>query len=220
MKAQLPTALKARGGLFRLVHHAGAQGLQRRGPVYARKGHEPRSVTFGLGVERFDSEGRTIVADFDDFVFLGIYFPNGKRSAERLRYKMEFYDAFLGYVDDLRTEGRSVVVCGDVNTAHKEIDLARPKENEKDFRVPSRGTGLDGHFPGTRLRGHLPPVQPGAKQLQLLGPRCPRRGSGTSAGASTTSLPTPIYRVQRLANAFILPDVMGSDHCPVGIEIS
>ena len=83
-------------------------------------------------MERFDSEGRTVVADFDDFVFLGIYFPNGKRSADRLRYKMEFYDAFLGIRGQpAAQEGRNVVVCGDVNTAHKEIDLARPKENEK-----------------------------------------------------------------------------------------
>ena len=129
-EVQLPAALKQVEGYtswFTTPERKGYSGVA----LYTREGNEPRSVSYGLGVERFDSEGRTVVADFDDFVFLGIYFPNGKRSADRLRYKMEFYDAFLDYVDKLRKEGRSVVVCGDVNTAHKEIDLARPKENEK-----------------------------------------------------------------------------------------
>ena len=127
-ESQLPTALKDVEGYkvwFSQPERKGYSGVA----LYTRE--EPRNVSFGLGVERFDSEGRTVVADFDDFVLLGIYFPNGKRSKDRLLYKMEFYDAFLDYVDKLRQEGRNVVVCGDVNTAHKEIDLARPKENEK-----------------------------------------------------------------------------------------
>ena len=167
-EVQLPTALKQVEGYsawFTTPERKGYSGVG----LYTREGNEPRSVTYGLGVERFDSEGRTVVADFDDFVFLGIYFPNGKRSADRLRYKMEFYDAFLDYVDNLRKEGRNVVVCGDVNTAHKEIDLARPKGERENFRFPARGTGLDGHVPRTRLRGYLPAVQPGTGQLQLLG---------------------------------------------------
>ena len=88
----------------------------------------PASVQFGFG-DRFDSEGRTIIADFGEFVLFNIYFPNGKRSAERLQYKMDFYDAFLDYAEDIKRRGKHVVVCGDVNTAHTEIDLARPKEN-------------------------------------------------------------------------------------------
>ena len=138
-ESQLPAALTQVEGYqswFSTPERKGYSGVA----VYTKE--EPRSVSFGLGVERFDNEGRTVVADFDDFVLLGIYFPNGKRSADRLRYKMEFYDAFLDYVENLRREGRSVVVCGDVNTAHKEIDLARPKENEKS-RVffPKNGPG-------------------------------------------------------------------------------
>ena len=69
--------------------------------------------------------------EYDQFTLFNIYYPNGKASKERLQYKMDFYDAFLGYADNLKTQGKHIVVCGDVNTAHKAIDLARPKNNEK-----------------------------------------------------------------------------------------
>ena len=151
---------------------------------------EPKSVSYGLGLERFDSEGRTIAADFGDFVLFDIYFPNGKRSAERLRYKMDFYDAFLERVNALKSEGRHVVVCGDVNTAHKEADLARPKENAKVSGFLPEERALDGTSsltmatstrsgPTTRNRAIIP-----------IGTRSPAPGTGTSGGASTTSLLT------------------------------
>lgn len=214
-EAQLPTALKRVEGYsawFTAPERKGYSGVA----LYARR--EPASVSFGLGVERFDSEGRTIVADFEDFVFLGIYFPNGKRSAERLRYKMEFYDAFLEYVDNLRRQGRNVVVCGDVNTAHKEIDLARPKENEKisGFLPEERAwmdTFLEHGYVDTFRRFNQ---EPGNYSYWDQMTRARERNVGWRidyffADADFAS---------NLTGAFILPDVMGSDHCPVGIEIA
>ena len=91
---------------------------------------KPKSVDYGIGIERFDSEGRILVADYGTFMLFNIYFPNGRRSKERLTYKMEFYEAFLEHVDELHRKGRNIIVTGDFNTAHKEIDLARPKPNE------------------------------------------------------------------------------------------
>lgn len=91
---------------------------------------EPNSVENGFGIERFDSEGRTLVATFDDFILYNIYFPNGKASEERLQYKMDFYEALLEHLDLQVPKDKNVIICGDVNTAHKEIDLARPKANE------------------------------------------------------------------------------------------
>ncbi len=91
---------------------------------------EPREVRYDFG-KGFDIEGRVIIAEYPWFTLFNIYYPNGKSSPERLRYKMEFYDAFLKYIDALKAKGEKLVVCGDVNTAHKEIDLARPKENSK-----------------------------------------------------------------------------------------
>ena len=83
-----------------------------------------------MGVEKFDREGRFLRVDYEDFILMNIYFPNGKASQERLDYKMAFYDAFLDYANALNAKGKKRIICGDVNTAHKEIDLAHPKENE------------------------------------------------------------------------------------------
>ena len=128
IQSQLPGELTSVPG-----YHSYFSAPDRKGysgvALYTRQ--EPESVTYGFGIDKFDNEGRTIIADFGTFVLFDIYFPNGKRSDERLLYKMDFYDVFLDYIDDLKSKGRHIVVCGDVNTAHKEIDLARPKENSK-----------------------------------------------------------------------------------------
>lgn len=91
----------------------------------------PLRVEHGFGVDRFDSEGRTIVTEFPGFVLYNIYFPNGQSKADRLQYKLEFYDAFLSHAREQTNKGKKLIVCGDYNTAHEEVDLARPKENEK-----------------------------------------------------------------------------------------
>ncbi len=97
--------------------------------IYTRQ--EPVKVEHGFGIPRFDDEGRIILADYKDFVLLNIYYPNGKKNEERLNYKMDFYEAFLEFSNNLVKKNKKLVICGDVNTAHKEIDLARPKENSK-----------------------------------------------------------------------------------------
>lgn len=91
---------------------------------------EPLSVIYGMNIPEFDDEGRFIGAEYEDFWLLNIYFPNGGRGPERLDYKMRYYDAFLKFCEKLRKD-KPVIFCGDVNTAHFPIDLARPKENEK-----------------------------------------------------------------------------------------
>jgi exodeoxyribonuclease-3 len=91
---------------------------------------KPIKVNRSLGKETFDREGRVLELDYGDFVLLNVYFPNGKASSERLRYKMDFYEKFLKHIIELRKQNKNVIFCGDVNTAHKEIDLARPKDNE------------------------------------------------------------------------------------------
>ncbi len=90
---------------------------------------KPASVGFGVGIPEFDDEGRIIEADFGDFILYNIYFPKGYTDHERLDYKMRFYDALFAYINKQVKAGRKIIVCGDYNTAHKEIDLARPKEN-------------------------------------------------------------------------------------------
>lgn len=95
--------------------------------VYTKE--EPISVSYGIGIERFDSEGRILICEYADFTLFNIYFPNGQSSEERLNYKLEFYDALFKYCDELKSNGKKLIICGDYNTAHNEIDLKNPKAN-------------------------------------------------------------------------------------------
>ena len=91
---------------------------------------KPLRINTDLPSAQYNNEGRVMVTEFSDFVLLNVYFPNGKLNAQRLKYKMGFYSSFLEHVINLRNEGKKVVICGDVNTAHTEIDLSHPKSNE------------------------------------------------------------------------------------------
>ena len=130
---------------------------------------EPDQVRFGMGVDRFDVEGRIIAATYPGFVLYNIYFPNGKASSERLRYKMDFYEAFLDIVTERSRRGDNIVVCGDVNTAHKEIDLARPKENQRISGFLPEETGMDGPVRRRRLHRYLPGLRPITGEVHLVG---------------------------------------------------
>jgi exodeoxyribonuclease-3 len=103
--------------------------------IYSKE--EPKKVTLDLGIPDMDQEGRLIMAEYSDlptseagFILINTYFPNGGGASERLHYKLDFYDHFLKYIDALHKKHPNIIFCGDVNVAHKEVDLARPKENE------------------------------------------------------------------------------------------
>ncbi|HWQ65917.1 MAG TPA: exodeoxyribonuclease III [Methanospirillum sp.] len=91
---------------------------------------EPDEIFFGIDRSGSDPEGRTIIAQYPEFTLYGVYFPNGGASEERLAYKLRFYDTFLEEIRARDQAGERIIICGDVNTAHHPIDLARPKENE------------------------------------------------------------------------------------------
>jgi len=88
------------------------------------------SYELGFGNPQFDNEGRVIQMLVDDFRLFNVYFPNGQRDLGRLKYKLDFYESLLSYLDQLHNQGEQIILCGDFNTAHKEIDLRNPKENE------------------------------------------------------------------------------------------
>ena len=96
---------------------------------------EPINVQYELGVPEFDIEGRTIIAEFPRFTFINAYFPSGTRGLERVDYKMAYKEAFLKIAEEIRTTGKPVIFCGDLNTAHHEIDLANAKANQKKLRI-------------------------------------------------------------------------------------
>ena len=215
IQSQLPGELTSVPG-----YHSYFSAPDRKGysgvALYTRQ--EPESVTYGFGIDKFDNEGRTIIADFGTFVLFDIYFPNGKRSDERLLYKMDFYDVFLDYIDDLKSKGRHIVVCGDVNTAHKEIDLARPKENSKiSGFLPEERSWMDkfldhGYVDIFRVYNQEPDNYSYWDQIT--------RARDRNVGWRIDYFFVDQGFAGQVSNAFILPEVMGSDHCPVGIEIA
>jgi len=179
---------------------------------------EPASVSHGFGIEKFDSEGRTLVTEHDDLLLYNVYFPNGKRSQERLDYKMEFYHKFLKHIDKKRKEGHNIVVCGDFNTAHTQIDLARPKENsDSSGFLPIEREWMDlliSHGYVDTFR-HMHPDEPDHYSWWDYVTRARERNVGWRIDyffINKEILP-------RLRDTFILTDINGSDHCPVGITL-
>ena len=179
---------------------------------------KPQQVNYELGIPRFDLEGRLIQLKFSQFILFNVYFPNGKASKERLAYKMDYYETFLKKLDDLRSEGKKIVICGDFNTAHQEIDLARPKENEK-------------------VSGFLPQERAWIDQLIEHGFidtfryfnadgghyswwDYKRKARQRNVGWRIDYFFISENLSDRLTSAFIQSDVMGSDHCPIGIDLN
>ena len=183
--------------------------------VFCRE--EPLNVTYDLGAAELDIEGRVLVTEYPEFILFNIYFPNGKRDQERLNYKMYFYDVFLDYADSLKAEGKKLIICGDFNTAHKEIDLARPKANETvSGFLPMEREWIDKFI----AHGYVDTFrrfnqEPGQYTWWDFKSGARARNVGWRLDyffVSENMLPA-------VAEAFIMPDVMGSDHCPVGIVI-
>jgi len=179
---------------------------------------KPLSVDTGFGIERFDSEGRIIIARYEHFHLYNIYFPNGKSSEERLSYKMDFYDAFYDHVNNCRKAGNDVIVCGDVNTAHKEIDLARPKENEliSGF-LPEEREWID-KFLASGWIDTFREFHTESDQYTWWHFRS--RARERNVGWRIDYFYVNEGFLGHVKDSFILPDVMGSDHCPIGLEIS
>ncbi|MHB8652184.1 MAG: exodeoxyribonuclease III [Minisyncoccota bacterium] len=180
---------------------------------------QPRKVEYGIGIRKFDDEGRILVAEYPGFVLLNIYFPNGGSSPERLQYKLDFYDAFLTYIDGLRALGKQVIFCGDVNTAHEAIDLARPKENEQNtgFLSEERAWIDEVIAHGyTDIFRHLYPTKTSAYTYwdMKTGARDRNVGWRIDYFFTNTSF------VRHIKDIRILSDIYGSDHCPVEMVLS
>ncbi len=180
---------------------------------------EPMSTQYGFGIEHFDNEGRVIVSEFDAFTLLNIYFPNGKRDQERLDYKMDFYEATLDYCERLRESGKELVVCGDFNTAHTEIDLKNPKANsDVSGFLPIEREWIDrfidhGYVDTFR---YFHPNEPDHYSWWTYRFNARARNIGWRIDYFFVSK----NLLDAVTDAFILKDVMGSDHCPVGLKLS
>ena len=175
----------------------------------------PVRVQNGFGIEDFDVEGRVIITEYPGFVLMNIYFPNGKKDANRLKYKMDFYEAFLEFAESLKAKGKKLIICGDCNTAHKEIDIARPKENEKvSGFLPMEREWMDKFI----AHGYVDTFryfnkEPNQYTWWDLKTKARERNVGWRIDyffITENLLPS-------ISKAFIMPEVMGSDHCPIAI---
>lgn len=161
-------------------------------------------------------EGRITGIELKDFYLLNIYFPNGKQNKDRLKYKLDFYDQFLEFIKELEKE-KAVIFCGDINTAHKEIDLARPKENEKvSGFLPEERSWIDkvintGYIDAFRIFNK----EPNNYTWWDLKTRARERNIGWRIDYFFVS---PKLK-NKIINCYHLTEQLGSDHCPIVLEL-
>lgn len=202
-------------GYYQYWNYAVRKGYSGTG-IFTKK--EPLSVSYGMGIEEHDQEGRLITLEFEDYYFLTVYTPNSQSALARLDYRMKWEDDFHSYLKELEKK-KPVILCGDLNVAHKEIDLKNPKTNRKNagFTDEERGKMTDllkdgfvdtfrylypdkeGIYSWWSYRFHAREKNAGWRIDYFLASECLR---------------------DRIKDAKILTDIMGSDHCPVELDFS
>lgn len=213
---QLPEEIRNPLGYFSYFDHSKAKKGYSGVAIFSKIKAE--KVVYGFGNEKYDQEGRFLELHFTDFVLINCYFPNGGGGEDRLQFKLKFYDLFLKHIEKLRKDGKKIIFCGDVNTAHNEIDIARPKENEnntgflqieKDWLDKVVANGYVDTFRA------LHPDKKEAYTWWDMKTFARDRNVGWRIDyffVSSDLLP-------QVKKAEILSDVFGSDHCPILIEL-
>lgn len=183
--------------------------------LYSRKA--PLRVEFGTGVQKYDREGRTILAEYEDHYLLGCYFPNGGNDHGRVPFKLGFYRAFLRLCEELRQE-KPLIFCGDVNTAHNEIDLARPAANRNTTGfLPEERAWLD----KVQAKGYVDAFrhyhQGEPDHYTWWSHRMNARERNVGWRIDHFWVAEEI--MERSKSCFHLPQVRGSDHCPIALQL-
>jgi len=200
-----------------LNYHVYLNSARKRGysgvAVYSKK--KPLSVEYKLGLQRFDEEGRMLKLKYSDFILINVYLPHGGRQKENLGYKLEAYEHLLKYLRKIKNQ--KILLMGDFNVAHQEIDLARPKENQNNTMFTQKERkqivqliklGFSDTFRKFHKEGEHYTWWP-----YFANTRERNLGWRIDYAFTSKSL-TP-----KIKNAFILSEIKGSDHCPIGVEI-
>ncbi len=182
---------------------------------------KPSAVEKGFGISEFDDEGRIIISHYRDvpapFTIFNIYYPNGQMDSDRLAYKLRFYDCFLDYADNLKKSGKNLIIMGDFNTAHREIDLKNPEENkDRSGFLPIEREWMD-KFISHGYIDTFRTMNPGAATYSWWTYRFNARMKNIGWRIDYVFVNESFF--PNVKESFILTDVMGSDHCPVGISI-
>ena len=176
---------------------------------------EPLSVSYGIGIEEHDQEGRVITLEFEDYYFVTCYTPNSKKELARIDYRMEWEDAFLTYLDALN---KPVILCGDLNVAHHEIDLKNPSSNHHNAgfsdQERSKMTQLLSHGYIDTFR-YLYPDKTDAYTWWSYMFKSRERNAGWRIDYFIVSDSLK----ERIKESLIYSDILGSDHCPIGLEL-
>ena len=201
-------------GYFAFTNHADKPGYSGTA-IYTKK--QPLSVTYGIGVDEHDHEGRVITAEFEEFFLVCCYTPNSQNELKRLSYRMTWEDAFYDYLKGLEQK-KGVILCGDLNVAHKEIDLKNPKTNHMsagftDEEREKISRLLDSGFIDTFRFFHPDEKEQYSWWSYIGGARSRNAGWRIDYFLASESLK------DKLRAASIHQSVMGSDHCPVSLEI-
>ena len=183
--------------------------------IFTRK--KPLSVTNGIGVEEHDHEGRVITLEFEDFYFIVVYVPNSQRELARLSYRMEWEKAFLAYILGLEAK-KPVIYCGDLNVAHKEIDLKNPKTNHMNAGFTNEERAC---FTKVLESGYIDSFRyfyPDQKDIYSWWSYM-FKSREKNAGWRIDYFVVSEKLKDRMKDAKIHTDIMGSDHCPVELDI-
>lgn len=210
---QLTDKMKEIEGYYSYFSFAEKKGYSGVG-VYTKI--KPKSVKHGIGIEKFDSEGRILILEYDEFTLLNIYFPNGQMNEERLQYKLDFYEELFNYCEDLKAHGKKLIIFGDYNTAHNEIDIKNPKPNSKRSGfLPIEREWMDDII----NKGYIDTFRylyPEEVQYSWWSYRFKAREKNAGWRIDYHFVTENIK--DNIKGASILGEVEGSDHCPVVLE--
>lgn len=213
---QLPTELRDLQGYHSYFHFP----TQKKGysgvAIYSKE--EPLKVSRDIGIEEMDKEGRLIMAEYKDFTLINVYFPNGGGPPERLRYKLDFYDYLLEFINKLHEKQPNIILCGDFNVAHKPIDLARPKENETHVGfLPIERAWMDKLISNRWIDvfRYFYPNKTEAYTYWDMKTFARERNVGWRIDYFFTS-PEMLSKIKSIE---ILDSVLGSDHCPIQLML-
>ena len=185
--------------------------------IYTKE--KPVEVLYGMGIEKYDKEGRLLAATYKNFVLINCYFPNGGGAPERLKYKLGFYEEFLKFAEKLRKKHKNIIFCGDVNVAHTEIDIARPKENANHVGfLPAERKWVDEviakGYVDTFRHNHPNEVAHYTWWDQKSFARNRNIGWRIDYFFVNKEL------IEKVRKSFIWKDIYGSDHCPIELDVA
>ena len=179
---------------------------------------KPKSIKYGMGLDKYDDEGRVLQVNFEDFSFISAYFPSGTTGDDRQRFKYEFLDDVFGYIQELKKEFPNLILSGDYNICHKPIDIHNPISNKNSSGfLPEERAWMD-KFTESGFKDSFRHFNPNPHQYTWWSYRANSRSKNLGWRIDYHMVTNDLQN--RLKSAVILPHIIHSDHCPISLELS